>query len=144
MSTRAYREAHREELRAYYATYYETHREQERARVARYNETHREERAASRLKRLYGLSVTEYDALLAAQNGKCAICGRDTANRLGHNLAVDHDHSTGEVRGLLCASCNLRVENWPPSRFGHVLAARYMRKSVQVEMFATLELSRNG
>jgi Recombination endonuclease VII len=53
------------------------------------------------LKSLYGLSGDQYNALYNAQGGCCAICGR-TDKR----LAVDHDHSTGYVRGLLCGRCN--------------------------------------
>jgi hypothetical protein len=44
-----------------------------------------------------------YDRILAAQDGGCAICGALPAVR---DLAVDHDHKTGAVRGLLCMSCN--------------------------------------
>lgn len=44
-----------------------------------------------------------YDQLLAKQGGKCAICGEE-AN--GNRLAVDHNHETGEIRGLLCHQCN--------------------------------------
>lgn len=56
--------------------------------------------------RRYGLEPGEYDVLLAAQGGRCAICG----NRPGRKrLAVDHDHQTGEVRGLLCERDNHRL-----------------------------------
>jgi hypothetical protein len=47
----------------------------------------------------------EYDKLLEAQGGVCAICG---GSRRG-NLDVDHDHTTGAVRGLLCAADNRKV-----------------------------------
>jgi hypothetical protein len=45
-----------------------------------------------------------YEATLAAQGGGCAICGESCPT--GRVLAVDHDHVTGAVRGLLCAPCN--------------------------------------
>lgn len=51
----------------------------------------------------YGLEVSDYDALLRAQGGKCAIC---RARPKSKRLAVDHDHKTGAVRGLLCSRCN--------------------------------------
>ena len=53
----------------------------------------------------YGLNPGEYDALYRAQGGRCYICQR--AKGTGRRkLAVDHDHRTGEVRGLLCSTCN--------------------------------------
>lgn len=52
----------------------------------------------------YGLTVTEYESLLAAQGGLCGICKETCPS--GRNLAVDHDHETGKVRGLLCTRCN--------------------------------------
>lgn len=52
------------------------------------------------------LHEDDYEFLFISQNGKCAICGthQDTMER---RLSVDHNHETGEVRGLLCSSCNL-------------------------------------
>jgi len=57
------------------------------------------------LKRDYGLSVDDYNAIFAEQQGKCAICGRHQ-QKLKKGLVVDHNHKTGEVRGLLCFRCN--------------------------------------
>jgi Recombination endonuclease VII len=76
-----------------------------------------EARRKSHLKTAYQLSPEEYEKLLDSQDGVCAICKRPPKSR---RLAVDHDHSCcpgkstcGEcVRGLLCVSCNLRVEWW--------------------------------
>lgn len=61
-------------------------------------------RRAENLKRLYGLSLQDYDRMLADQGGVCAICG-NTCTRFEY-LSVDHDHDTSAVRGLLCHSCN--------------------------------------
>ena len=54
----------------------------------------------------YGLSETDYQTMLERQENLCAICGRAEN---GKALAVDHDHDTGEIRGLLCAYCNVRL-----------------------------------
>ena len=54
-----------------------------------------------------GIPLAEYDALLAAQGGGCAICGNPPKTR---RLHVDHDHKTGKVRGLLCHRCNRRLD----------------------------------
>lgn len=54
------------------------------------------------------MSVGEYDNLLASQNNTCAICERPAGEHSTYKeLAVDHDHETGVVRGLLCAQCNV-------------------------------------
>lgn len=57
----------------------------------------------------FGLSMGEYDKMLAEQNGVCAICHQEeTATRRGTviQLPVDHCHTTGKVRGLVCDKCN--------------------------------------
>ncbi len=56
----------------------------------------------SRLQRVYGISGDEYVQLFRAQHGRCFVCERAKAQ----HLAVDHNHRTGLVRGLLCAHCN--------------------------------------
>lgn len=53
----------------------------------------------------YGLSLHDYENMEVSQRGQCAICHKD-----GHgHLVVDHDHATGNVRGLLCGKCNLAI-----------------------------------
>lgn len=57
-------------------------------------------------KRKYGISIDKYEEMLLDQDHACAVCGKpETSEKFSH-LSVDHDHDTGEVRGLLCASCN--------------------------------------
>ncbi len=56
------------------------------------------------LLRKFGITVDQYDEMLVAQGGGCAICGR--APRPDISLHVDHEHDTGKVRGLLCFPCN--------------------------------------
>lgn len=56
------------------------------------------------LKKRYGISQEEYNSLLAKQHGSCAICGK--APNARYRLAVDHDHETRKIRGLLCQACN--------------------------------------
>ena len=55
------------------------------------------------LENKYGISLKEYNTLLDAQDGVCAICFGVEKNK---KLSVDHNHDTGEVRGLLCHKCN--------------------------------------
>lgn len=56
------------------------------------------------LQRNFGISVDQYDELLRAQSGRCAICHSKPTP--GISLHVDHDHETGSNRGLLCFRCN--------------------------------------
>ena len=55
-------------------------------------------------RRTFGITADEVDALLAAQEGRCAICGG--APRRVDGWHVDHDHDTGVIRGILCSRCN--------------------------------------
>lgn len=55
------------------------------------------------IEKTYGLTAEGYAELLKAQGGKCAICRNKPGKK---RLAVDHDHKTGAVRGLLCGRCN--------------------------------------
>ena len=50
------------------------------------------------------MTLEEYEAMLAEQEGGCAICGRPPTDEIA--LHVDHDHASGRVRGLLCFRCN--------------------------------------
>jgi hypothetical protein len=69
------------------------------------------------LKSRYGLTVADYERILAEQGGFCAICRRDKLGRF-KRFHVDHDHATGRVRGLLCPDCNLGLGKFAddPSR----------------------------
>jgi hypothetical protein len=56
----------------------------------------------------YGITLEEYEGILAAQGGGCAICESVTPRYKGRVIFhVDHDHATGKVRGLLCHPCNM-------------------------------------
>jgi len=65
-------------------------------------------RLHERLMRKYKLSKSQYDAMLVAQGGRCAMCQKThkTAFVKTSRLCVDHNHKTGAVRGLLCQMCN--------------------------------------
>lgn len=74
-----------------------THHREEKRRVKAANH----ERS---VQRTYGLKEHEYGRLYEGQGGVCALCNRATG--ASRRLSVDHDHATGEVRGLLCRPCN--------------------------------------
>ena len=63
---------------------------------------------AWQLLRKFGMTIDEYDKLFEVQKGVCAICfGLEPVP--GKRLAVDHNHRTNEIRGLLCSSCNRKL-----------------------------------
>lgn len=72
---------------------------------------------------LYRLPLIEYERMLREQDGKCAICS--CLMSLPH---VDHCHSTGRVRALLCADCNHGIGNLKDSPLRCFLAASYLQK----------------
>lgn len=67
------------------------------------NETPSQRRAAN-LRRRYGLIEAQYQAMLTKQRNLCALCGNAMKRPV-----VDHDHQTGEVRGILCHPCNIKL-----------------------------------
>ena len=61
---------------------------------------------ASRLRTFYGISLDEYRDMIIKQDGKCAICKSPFSDEKAFLPHVDHDHSSGWVRGLTCQTCN--------------------------------------
>lgn len=74
----------------------------------------------------FGLTIEAYDLLFKSQGGKCAIC-RKPPGRL--RLAVDHDHSTNSVRGLLCSNCNRGIGHLQDDPEIVTAAAVYIRRA---------------
>ena len=61
-------------------------------------------------KRKYKITLDDYNRMLKSQNNKCAICnGTATGHRINKYLSVDHCHTTGKIRGLLCFTCNIVI-----------------------------------
>ena len=83
------------------------------------------------LKRHYGISISQYNIMLAAQAGCCAICGKPEVNEIRGRavaLAVDHDHKTGTIRALLCSGCNTALGLFQDSADLLGKAAAYLAK----------------
>lgn len=80
------------------------------------------------LKRLYGITIEQYNKMFSEQGGCCAICNRHQAE-LNKILFVDHDHKSNEVRGLLCQQCNHALGLFRDSQEIINSAINYLNKS---------------
>lgn len=68
-----------------------------------------------KLKSKFDMTPKQYDDMRIDQDYSCAICGKDEDNNDGRILAVDHDHITGRIRGLLCQKCNIGLGQFDDS-----------------------------
>lgn len=84
----------------YAKNYYLTQREKQLAAQKRWRSSKPNAVKDGYLRRTYGITLEDYNSLAVAQNYSCAICLKILP------LVVDHDHSSGKVRGLLCDGCN--------------------------------------
>lgn len=74
----------------------------------RYKLVTQEDRRRAKYKARYGVSLDEYNKMLEAQGGVCAICSGEPTGKK-QRLCVDHCHQTGKIRGLLCNECNVGI-----------------------------------
>lgn len=84
-----------------------------------------------RLANLYGISHDEWVALLASQDGRCPVCTCEFSGLTSRDICVDHDHATGDVRGILCRSCNRALGFVDDSPANLRRAALYLERSAK-------------
>jgi hypothetical protein len=75
----------------------------------------------------YGITLAQYNTMLEAQNYKCAICGNEDEVE-GRRLAIDHCHTSGKVRGLLCGKCNRGLGLFYDNTINLAKAIEYLTK----------------
>lgn len=99
----------KEQQNKYNKTHYNKCKNEGRERSVKHNKDYYNNIRLSR----YGITLEQYNAMVAAQDNKCLICGleENTVSKSGITkvLAVDHCHTTGKVRGLLCYKCNVGI-----------------------------------
>ena len=88
-----------------------------------------ERHRGAKLKRVYGMSLRDYDLMLERQRGVCAVCGEQPAR----TLCVDHCHASGRVRGLLCHPCNAALGFMRDDPVIAAAATDYLREAKRVE-----------
>lgn len=118
-----------EKTRQYFLDYRQKHIEKIRAYDR--ERSHREDRHDVLRKLKFGLTRAQYDEMLHAQSGVCAICRepeRTVVQGRVKALAVDHDHQTGRIRALLCNNCNRAIGLLKDSVDTLVAAAAYLER----------------
>jgi hypothetical protein len=83
----------------------------------------------SYLRRTYGITLAQYDMILTNQGGVCAICKKSCNRTSTVRLCVDHDHSNGIVRGLLCFQCNVGLGKFGDSAENLKSAIDYLERN---------------
>lgn len=86
------------------------------------------EREDAIMRRIYGISLKDFDALLEFQGGGCAICAKPI-DAMRRRMNVDHDHKTGKVRGILCSGCNTGLGHLGDNVEGLKRALYYLENS---------------
>lgn len=81
------------------------------------------------IEKTFGIKYEEYDRMLQEQNALCAICGESESSSTCKYLSVDHCHITGQIRGLLCVSCNRGLGMLRDNPLFVEKALNYLKKS---------------
>ena len=105
---KAYYAENSERLKAMSKAHYARNVEHALAWAKAYRKKNPNHRRDWHLMRVYGITPDDYNALFLNQNGCCAICGIHQSE-LKKKLGIDHNHETGEIRGLLCIRCNTAI-----------------------------------
>jgi len=77
-------------------------------------------------KKIYGITLEQFNKTLQKQDGCCAICDEVSSHKRHKHLSVDHDHKTGKVRGILCDNCNQGLGKFKECRKLLMKAAEYL------------------
>jgi len=79
-----------------------------------------------KLRTVFGLTPQDYDDMLAEQDGRCGICQQKVGDK---RLCIDHSHTTGQIRGLLCHHCNVALGLFKDSTESLVRAIEWVSRS---------------
>lgn len=104
------------------------YREKSRARTKKYHKEYPGRRRSSILMNKYGITLDTFNDMLKNQNYKCAVCDSTNPGPKGV-FAVDHCHSTGTVRGLLCYLCNMGLGSFKDNPTFLMAAITYLKEN---------------
>lgn len=112
MDAKAY---HREYMQKWRVENREEHNANARRSYHRHKEKYREAQTERRLIREYKMTAADVEFMLDRQGGRCPLCG-ETLSGSKRKRAIDHDHATGAVRGILCSGCNTTLGFYEKAR----------------------------
>ena len=124
-------------MKEYHAKWYQKNKEKRNAQILEYKKTKPEgwQKAIGQkahFKKRYNITPQEYEAMLEAQNYKCAICNKNAEdNKRGNkiqSLNIDHCHKTKQIRGLLCHQCNSGLGHFKDNTEFLLKAVDYLHK----------------
>lgn len=117
-------------------------RSKDREEYNRRQQTWRKDNPGARLERDYNITLLQFNELLSSQNNKCAICQKIfVLGKATTGPQVDHCHTTGKVRGLLCFDCNTSIGKFKDSPMLCLRAAAYLHKSGEFNFSTNLQKS---
>ena len=123
---KAYRDSNIERYRKNRRSYYAKNKGKIRGQNTEWRRRNEATLKSSKLKRVYGITLEQYDSIFESQRGICAICKSQPKNK---RLCVEHNHKTKEVRGLTCDRCNVGLGMFGDSVELLLEAAAYLVRS---------------
>ena len=99
-----------DKIKVYKSEYHEKHKERLRAEQKRRYQLNKDKVWEDNLSKTFGMTLQEYNHILAYQGGRCGIC-QCLPEEETRKFAVDHCHVTGKIRGILCRGCNVGIGN---------------------------------
>lgn len=125
-----YRDENKEYFKEYHKTYQKEYQKEYRSKYYQQNKAKwYQAKRRYKLRMDYGISIETYESMLKEQNECCKIC-ETHQSKLKRRLAVDHCHTTGEVRGLLCHLCNQAIGQFKEDPEILEKAIKYLRDSL--------------
>lgn len=130
---KAYRAAHKDKMFVYNKLYYKANRQEILNQKKDYREINKTKTKDKVLRRDFGISLNEYNQMLTQQNNRCKICNKEETGKhqsgIVRRLAVDHCHTTGKIRGLLCTNCNQALGKFKDSEELLLNAINYLKEN---------------
>ncbi len=106
-----------------------SYRESLKIKSKEWNQKNPEKRMARRLKTTYGMSIEDFNLMMKSCQHKCEICGYEDKSKKKMFPVVDHCHTTGNVRGILCSNCNQALGKFKDSIAFLSNAIAYLNRS---------------